>query len=68
MESISTVVIGAGQAGLAVSHCLSALGVAHVVLEQGKVAQRWRSDSWDSLHLLTPNWMTRLPGFQYRRR
>src|SRR4029079_14265657 len=65
MTRISTVVIGAGQAGLAMSHCLSAHGVAHVVLEQGKVAQRWRSQSWDSLHLLTPNWMTRLPGFQY---
>src|SRR6185436_660750 len=41
------------------------LDVEHVVLERGKVAQRWRSDSWDSLHLLTPNWMTRLPGFRY---
>src|SRR4029450_6474611 len=47
------------------SRCLSELGIDHVVLERGKVAQRWRSQSWDSLHLLTPNWMTRLPGFQY---
>jgi putative flavoprotein involved in K+ transport len=60
-----TVVIGAGQAGLAMSHCLSELGVEHIVLERGQLAQRWRSHSWDSLHLLTPNWMTRLPGFQY---
>jgi putative flavoprotein involved in K+ transport len=61
----TTLIIGAGQAGLAVSRCLSDLGLDHVVLERGKVAQRWRSQSWDSLHLLTPNWMTRLPSFQY---
>jgi len=47
------------------SHCLSALGVEHVVIERGQVAERWRTQSWDSLGLLTPNWMTRLPGFQY---
>jgi putative flavoprotein involved in K+ transport len=61
----TTVIIGAGQAGLAMSHCLSDVGIEHVVLERGKVAERWRRQSWDSLHLLTPNWMTRLPGFQY---
>ena len=61
----TTVIIGAGQAGLAMSRCLSELGIEHVVLERGKLAQRWRSHSWDSLHLLTPNWMTRLPGFRY---
>ena len=61
----TTVIIGAGQAGLAMSHCLSELGIDHVVIERGKLAQRWRSQSWDSLRLLTPNWMTRLPGFQY---
>ena len=60
-----TIIIGGGQAGLAMSRCLSELGIEHVVLERGKVAQRWRSDSWDSLRLLTPNWMTRLPGFHY---
>ncbi len=65
MARIDTVIIGAGQAGLAMSRCLSDLGIEHVVLERGKVAQRWRSQSWDSLHLLTPNWMTRLPGFEY---
>lgn len=65
MERTNTLIIGAGQAGLAMSHCLSELGIDHVVIERGKVAQRWRTQSWDSLHLLTPNWMTRLPGFQY---
>jgi len=61
----TTLIIGGGQAGLAMSRCLSELGLDHVVLERGQVAQRWRSLSWDSLHLLTPNWMTRLPRFQY---
>jgi putative flavoprotein involved in K+ transport len=61
----TTLIIGAGQAGLAMSRCLSELDIEHVVLERGQLAQRWRTQSWDSLHLLTPNWMTRLPGFQY---
>ncbi len=65
MQHLATIVIGAGQAGLAMSHCLSELGVEHVVVERGKLAERWRTQSWDSLSLLTPNWMTRLPGFQY---
>ena len=48
-ERIDTVVIGAGQAGLAMSHHLSALGAEHIVLERGQVAERWRSERWDSL-------------------
>ena len=66
MLSIDTVVIGAGQAGLAVSRCLTDAGVDHIVLERGRVAERWRSQRWDSLRLLTPNWATRLPGWSYR--
>ena len=65
MPTIDTVVIGAGQAGLAVSRCLTDRGVDHVVLERGRVAERWRSERWDSLRLLTPNWMSRLPGWSY---
>jgi putative flavoprotein involved in K+ transport len=57
-------VIGAGQAGLAVSHELSALGVGHVVLERARVGQTWR-DLWDSFCLVTPNWTMSLPGFPY---
>jgi putative flavoprotein involved in K+ transport len=60
-----TIVIGAGQAGLAMSRCLSEQGIDHVVLERGRVAERWRSERWDSLRLLTPNWLSRLPGFAY---
>jgi putative flavoprotein involved in K+ transport len=61
-----TVIIGAGQAGLAASRCLADRGRDHVVLERGLIGQRWRSDTWDSLHLLTPNWMNTLPGQAYR--
>ena len=65
MRRTETVVIGGGQAGLATSRCLAQSGVDHVVLERGRVAERWRSERWDSLRLLTPNWQTRLPGFRY---
>jgi putative flavoprotein involved in K+ transport len=58
-------VIGAGHAGLAISRLLTAAGHDHVVLERGRVGERWRSERWDSLHLLTPAWMTRLPGWTY---
>jgi putative flavoprotein involved in K+ transport len=59
------IVIGGGQAGLALSRCLRERAVDHVVLERGRVAERWRSGHWDSLRLLTPNWQSRLPGFSY---
>jgi putative flavoprotein involved in K+ transport len=65
MSQTDCVVIGAGQAGLAMSRCLTERGVDHVVLERGRVAERWRSERWDSLRLLTPNWQSRLPGFRY---
>src|SRR4029453_16290091 len=65
MHSINTLIIGGGQAGLALSHCLTSLGRDHLVLERGRVAERWRSERWDSLRLLTPNWMPRLPGYSY---
>jgi putative flavoprotein involved in K+ transport len=62
---IDTLVIGGGQAGLAMSRCLSDRSVEHVVLERGRIGERWRSERWDSLRLLTPNWQSRLPGFRY---
>ncbi|MGH1565639.1 NAD(P)-binding domain-containing protein [Mumia sp. DW29H23] len=61
---MSTIVVGGGQAGLAVSHELAALGVEHRVLERGRVAQTWRG-RWDSFTLVTPNWSLRLPGSAY---
>lgn len=59
------VVIGAGHAGLAFSHCLAESSVDHVVLERGEVANSWRNERWDSLTLLTPNWQCKVPGFSY---
>ena len=64
MERVPVAVIGAGQAGLSVSHELTALGVEHAVLERGRVGQTWR-DRWDSFCLVTPNWTVQLPGLHY---
>lgn len=57
--------VGAGQSGLAASRVLADRAVEHVVLERGDIANTWRHERWDSLRLLTPNWMTRLPGAAY---
>lgn len=65
MKQISTVIVGAGQAGLAMSKCLTDRSIAHVVIERGEVANSWAHERWDSLKLLTPNWQNRLPGFAY---
>jgi putative flavoprotein involved in K+ transport len=66
VPSTTTVIVGAGHCGLAMSHCLAARSIDHVVLERAEVANSWRTQRWDSLRLLTPNWMTRLPGYEYR--
>jgi len=47
------------------SRCLAERSIDHVLLERGEVAQSWRTERWDSLRLLTPNWQSRLPGFSY---
>ena len=65
MERVEAVVIGGGQAGLCMSHHLSNLGIEHIVLERGRIAERWRSERWDSLAFQFPNWMLRLPGYAY---
>ncbi|MGB6455677.1 MAG: NAD(P)-binding domain-containing protein [Streptosporangiaceae bacterium] len=64
-ERVTTVVIGAGHAGLAASKFLSDRSIDHVVLERGEVANSWRRERWDSLRLLTPNWQCRVPGLRY---
>ena len=63
--TVDVVVVGAGHAGLAMSHGLSRLGVEHVVLERGEIANSWRHERWNSLRLLTPNWQSRLPDYAY---
>src|SRR3954452_2732480 len=61
-RTTGTIVIGAGQAGLSLSRRLAAARHPHVVLERGRIGERWRSERWDSLTLLTPNWLNRLDG------
>ena len=63
-ERIEVVIVGAGQAGLAVSRELTEAGIAHVVLERARVGQTWR-ERWDSFCLVTPNWFLQLPGYPY---
>lgn len=65
MRFVTTIIIGAGQSGLAMSWHLSARSIDHVVLERAEVANSWRTERWNSLRLLTPNWQSRLPGFAY---
>jgi len=62
---LPVVVVGAGHSGLAMSRRLVERSIDHVVLERGEVAHSWRTQRWDSLRLLTPNWLTRLPGYAY---
>ena len=56
------IVVGGGQAGLSMSHCLTTAGVGHVVLERERAGHEWRTRRWDSFCLVTPNWQCRLPG------
>jgi putative flavoprotein involved in K+ transport len=63
--AVDTVIVGAGQAGLSLSHELAAGGVDHVVLERGRVGETWRG-RWDSFCLVIPNWTVQLPGGRYR--
>ncbi len=65
MRQATVIILGAGQAGLAMSHYLTDMSIDHVLLERGQVANSWRTERWDSLRLLTPNWQSRLPGFGY---
>jgi putative flavoprotein involved in K+ transport len=66
VPNTTAVIVGAGHCGLAMSRCLAERSIDHVVLERGEVANSWRTRRWDSQRLLTPNWMTRLPGHPYR--
>ncbi|MFF1814969.1 MSMEG_0569 family flavin-dependent oxidoreductase [Streptomyces sp. NPDC058251] len=63
---IPVAVVGGGQAGLSVSHCLRERGIEHVVLERNRVGHEWRERRWDSFCLVTPNWQCKLPGFPYQ--
>jgi putative flavoprotein involved in K+ transport len=66
MQRHPVIIIGAGQGGLAGSHELRRQGIEHIVLERGRIGEAWRSARWDSFCLVTPNWMTQLPGKTYQ--
>lgn len=61
-ERVETLIIGAGQAGLAMSEQLSRRGLPHLVVERHRIAERWRTERWDGLHANGPAWHDRLPG------
>jgi putative flavoprotein involved in K+ transport len=65
IEEVEVVVVGGGQAGVAMSEHLTSAGVPHVVLERGRVAEKWRSDRWDSLVANGPAWHDRFPGLEF---
>ena len=62
---LDAVVVGAGWAGLGVSHALTLQGVRHQVLERGRIGETWRTQRWDSFRLNTPNVQTVMPGDRY---
>jgi len=66
VEEIDTLVIGAGQAGIAASEHLGRAGIPHLVLERARIAERWRSERWDSLVTNGPVWHDRFPGMEFQ--
>ena len=64
-EKVQTLIIGGGQAGLAMSEHLSKRGASHLILERHRIAERWRSERWDSLVANGPAWHDRFPGMEF---
>ena len=65
IETTDTLVVGGGQAGIATSEHLTKLGIPHIVLERGRIAERWRSQRWDSLVANGPAWHDRFPNLEF---
>ncbi len=65
MEQVKTLIIGGGQAGLVMSDMLRRRGLSHLILERGRIAERWRSERWDGLRFQFPNWAVRLPDWPF---
>ena len=65
IEKVETLIVGGGQAGLAMSEHLSTCGVPHLVLERHRIAERWRSERWDSLVANGPAWHDRFPSMEF---
>src|SRR5690349_20137374 len=64
-EEVEVVIVGGGQAGIALSEHLGTAGVPHVILERGRIAEKWRSGRWDSLVANGPAWHDRFPGLEF---
>src|SRR5215212_599072 len=64
-EHVETLIIGAGQSGLAMSHMLKRRGRSHLVVERHRIAERWRTERWHGLRFQFPNWSVRLPDFSF---
>jgi len=64
-EKVDTLIVGGGQAGLAMSEHLSNCGESHIILERQRIAERWRSERWDSLVANGPAWHDRFPGMEF---
>ena len=65
LEKIDTLVVGGGQAGLAMSEHLSSNGVDHIILEKSRIAERWRTSRWDTLVANGPAWHDRFPSMEF---
>lgn len=65
VERVETLIVGGGQAGLTMSHMLSRRGCPHLVLEQHRIAERWRTERWNGLRFQFPNWSVQLPDFSF---
>ena len=65
IEKTDTLVVGAGQSGIAMSEHLTEMGIPHIVLERSRIAERWRSERWDSLVANGPAWHDRFPGLEF---
>lgn len=65
VERVETLIVGGGQAGLAMSHMLTQRGCSHLVLERNRIAERWRTQRWDGLRFQFPNWSVQLPDFPF---
>ena len=65
VETIDALVVGAGQAGIAISEHLTLNGIPHLVLERGRIAEKWRTGRWDNLVANGPAWHDRFPGLEF---
>ncbi len=63
-EVYPVIIIGGGPCGLAASYYLKEKGIKHIIIEKNEMLQTWKNERWDSFHLISPNWMTNIPGIK----